>query len=220
MSKNIRSLIIAVIIFAAFYVIISANPGLYPAWLFSNQVKVLIFLVLLGLIRGVPDLMRLISHWWVSRKKVINGGKVISRIGFDSDVRSAFSTRMKQAGDNLSDAAVALHRRGYEEEALESRNLAGEIRSTGVRLGSGSGGSGLTVSSPRITNDRAGRIVEFDKKLLALAEEIENNSMDIVNSARNESPGDTSADIRHIDETLRIFRQLFEEREEMLNGIR
>jgi hypothetical protein len=204
-------LMLAIVICGVFYTIASHHINQVPQWVFSWWTRILMFVVLVGLLKmiwNVGKIGRPERHEMASK-----------RMELDRDVRWAFGSRMREAGENLAVPAAQLANRGRKDLAQKAIELRERARLLGDRMLAQPAGPDPTGTGA-LSRDRAGQIVEFDKRLLALAEETADHAVEISGGAANEPVEDLQARLDHLDETLTRLGQHVQARDEMLRGIR
>ena len=214
MSRNIAAPILALIVIAIINSIYGGQPEDQAVpWILTAGGRFALFLILTFLIWYIWNP---VQKYIASRPK----GSTAQRIKLGKDVRSAFTSRARQAGDNLVTAAGRLADRGLDKSAEDARRLREEILSIGTELDSLPVGLSPSSTGAKLGTGRAGEFVKFDKSLLALMEEVTDHTIELTGVVNDGEPDQIKARLGHLDETQRRLQQLIQERQEMGRGIR
>ena len=212
MKRLIFSLISAVIIQIAFYSFIGAYANM-PPWVEHWVFKLLLFIVLVWFIGFIW------GRIWGANTDMVNRKKTEESMKLDKDVRQAILDRSRLAEQHLAETCGKLDSSGQAAIAEEARKARNMLESFSKTLSAQPTGPGPASAGLNISERDASRIVLHDKNILAIIEEIADDSADLATNVGSDLNSD-KASIKHISEAARRLMDQIQTRTEILKGIK
>ena len=212
MKRFIISLIAAVTIQIALYSFIGAYSNM-PPWVGHWAFKLLLFIFLVWFIGFIWGRM------WGANADMVNRKKAEESMKLDKDVRQAILDRSRLAEQNLAETCGKLDSIGQGAIAEEARKARSMLESFAKILSAQPTGPGPASAGLNISEKDASRIVLHDKNILAIIEEIVDDSADLATTAGSDLNVD-KVSIKHISEAARRLMDQIQARTEMLKGIK
>jgi hypothetical protein len=218
-ARNIFSPVLAFLTGTVLNSAVAGHAIQAPDWVMTFPSRLLIFVILTGVIYAIWG-FKWTGHRATGATPKPDHKEAAKRMEFDRDVRTAFGSRMKITGEHLNKTAVALNNRNLPDLALKAKKIKDQSRLIGDRMSHQPCGPDPSGAKVKLTASRTGDIVEFDKKLLALAEENNDHAIELAGIAKDASLQVINGTLDALDETCSHLSVLLQEREEMIRGIR